>query len=225
MGGEGVEASRRRFAGHRVPSYTRPEVSVDAIAALALYSANQQQLLQAPAPLEPSSAPDRTAAQAVLDAPRRAAAALLAASPWELGDAFRANLVASARCEFEWRGAPVAVESAPGTALRAGDIDLAEGEVVVWADGEKYALAIVDPRAATGDDAVAEGELVARLPGLVVQVAVQAGDAVEAGQVLLVIEAMKMEHAITAPRAGTVRAIDCAVGERVEEGRVLVELD
>jgi biotin carboxyl carrier protein len=63
------------------------------------------------------------------------------------------------------------------------------------------------------------------LPGLVVQVAVQAGDAVEAGQVLLVIEAMKMEHAITAPRAGTVRAIDCAVGERVEEGRVLVEID
>jgi biotin carboxyl carrier protein len=58
-----------------------------------------------------------------------------------------------------------------------------------------------------------------------VQVAVQAGDAVEAGQVLLVIEAMKMEHAITAPRAGVVRAIDCAIGERVEEGRVLVELD
>ncbi len=67
--------------------------------------------------------------------------------------------------------------------------------------------------------------MIARLPGLVVQVAVTAGDAVEAGQVLLVIEAMKMEHAITAPRAGTVRAIDCAVGERVEEGRVLVEME
>ena len=68
MGGEGVEASRRRFAGQRVPTYTRPEVAVDAIAALALYSANQQLLLQAPAPLEPASVPDRTTAQAVLDA-------------------------------------------------------------------------------------------------------------------------------------------------------------
>jgi 3-methylcrotonyl-CoA carboxylase alpha subunit len=176
----------------------------------------------------PAAVPEvvrQAAAQAVLDAPRRAATALPAASPWELGDAFRVNLVAIARCEFDWRGAPVTVEFAPGTGLRAGDIDLADGEVVVWADGEKYQLAIVDPRAATGDDAVAEGELVARLPGLVVQVAVQVGDAVEAGQVLLVIEAMKMEHAITAPRAGVVRAIDCAIGERVEEGRVLVELD
>jgi len=68
MGGEGVEASRRRFAGHGVPSYARPEVAVDAIAALALYASNQQQLLQAPAPLEPASAPDRATAQAVLDA-------------------------------------------------------------------------------------------------------------------------------------------------------------
>jgi 3-methylcrotonyl-CoA carboxylase alpha subunit len=176
----------------------------------------------------PATVPEivlQAAAQAVLEAPRRAAAALPAASPWELGDAYRVNLVVSARCEFGWRGASVAVESAPGAALRAGDIDVAGGEVVAWADGEKYALAIVDPRVATVDDAVAEGELIARLPGLVVQVAVKAGDAVEAGQVLLVIEAMKMEHAITAPRAGTVRAIDCAVGERVEEGRVLVELD
>jgi 3-methylcrotonyl-CoA carboxylase alpha subunit len=176
----------------------------------------------------PATVPEvvlQAAAQAVLEAPRRAAAALPAASPWELGDAYRVNLVVIARCEFDWRGAPVTVEFAPGTGLRAGDIDLADGEVVVWADGEKYQLAIVDPRAATGDDAVAEGELVARLPGLVVQVAVQAGDAVEAGQVLLVIEAMKMEHAITAPRAGVVRAIDCAIGERVEEGRVLVEID
>jgi 3-methylcrotonyl-CoA carboxylase alpha subunit len=167
----------------------------------------------------------QAAAQAVLDAPRRAAGALPAASPWELGDAYRVNLVAGARCEFDWRGAPVNVEFSSGTALRAGDVDLADGEVVVWADGEKYQLMVVDPRAATGDDAVAEGELIARLPGLVVQVAVTAGAVVEAGQVLLVIEAMKMEHAITAPRAGVVRAVNFAVGERVEEGRVLVEID
>jgi 3-methylcrotonyl-CoA carboxylase alpha subunit len=176
----------------------------------------------------PANVPEgvlQAAAQAVLEAPRRAAAAVPAASPWELGDAFRVNLVASPRCEFHWRGVSIAVDAAPGAALPTADVDLAESEVVVWADGEKYALGIVDPRAATGDDAVAEGELVARLPGLVVQVAVKAGDAVEAGQVLLVIEAMKMEHAIRAPRAGMVRSIACVVGERVEEGRVLVELE
>jgi 3-methylcrotonyl-CoA carboxylase alpha subunit len=176
----------------------------------------------------PANVPEgvlQAAAQAVLEAPRRAAAAVPAASPWELGDAFRVNLVASPRCEFHWRGVSIAVNAAPGAALPPADVDLAESDVVVWADGEKYALDIVDPRAATGDDAVAEGELVARLPGLVVQVAVKAGDAVEAGQVLLVIEAMKMEHAIRAPRAGMVRSIACVVGERVEEGRVLVELE
>jgi acetyltransferase len=68
MGGERVEASRRRFASRGIPSYARPEVAVDAVAALALFASNQQLLLQAPAPLAPASAPDRSTAQAVLDA-------------------------------------------------------------------------------------------------------------------------------------------------------------
>jgi acetyltransferase len=72
MGGESVEASRRRFAAHGVPAFARPEVAIDAIAALALYATNQQQLLQVPAPLGESSTPDRVAAQAVLDAARGA---------------------------------------------------------------------------------------------------------------------------------------------------------
>jgi len=68
MGGEGVEASRKRFAAHGVPSYTRPEVAVDAIAALSLFTANQQQLLQVPAPLQRETEPDRATAQAIIDA-------------------------------------------------------------------------------------------------------------------------------------------------------------
>ncbi len=68
MGGEGVEASRRRFAANGVPSYARPEVAVDAIAALSLFTSNQQQLLQVPAPLQRDSEPDRAAAQSVIDA-------------------------------------------------------------------------------------------------------------------------------------------------------------
>jgi 3-methylcrotonyl-CoA carboxylase alpha subunit len=45
------------------------------------------------------------------------------------------------------------------------------------------------------------------------------------GAPLLLLEAMKMEHALKAPRAGTVKAFRCAVGEQVSEGAVLVELE
>jgi 3-methylcrotonyl-CoA carboxylase alpha subunit len=45
-----------------------------------------------------------------------------------------------------------------------------------------------------------------------------------AGQALLVVEAMKMEHTLTAPHAGTVKALHCAPGDRVPEGKALLEL-
>jgi acetyltransferase len=68
MGGEAVADSRSRFATHRVPTYATPEAAVDAIAGLGLFAANQILLLQAPEPLAPSSAPDREAAQLIIDA-------------------------------------------------------------------------------------------------------------------------------------------------------------
>jgi acetyltransferase len=67
MGGEAVASSRDIFAANKVPSYSAPETAVDAIAALALYSSNQEQLLQVPEPLAQSSAPERVAAQAIID--------------------------------------------------------------------------------------------------------------------------------------------------------------
>ncbi|MBP9592250.1 MAG: bifunctional acetate--CoA ligase family protein/GNAT family N-acetyltransferase [Steroidobacteraceae bacterium] len=68
MGGESVAASRSRFATHRIPTYATPEAAVDAIAALGMFAANQQLLLQAPEPLSANSAPDRDAARSVVDA-------------------------------------------------------------------------------------------------------------------------------------------------------------
>ena len=72
MGGEAVMAARQRFAENRIPAFPTPEAAVDAIAALALFTANQEQLLQVPAPLGPTSTPDRAAAQRLLDAARDA---------------------------------------------------------------------------------------------------------------------------------------------------------
>ena len=72
--------------------------------------------------------------------------------------------------------------------------------------------------------AAASGGLEAPMPGTVLEVRVRAGDAVSAGDTLLVMEAMKMEHAITAPRDGIVARVHFEVGGRVGPGDTLVEL-
>ena len=56
-----------------------------------------------------------------------------------------------------------------------------------------------------------------------ISVNVKAGDTVTQGDVLVVVEAMKMEHSVTAPKSGTVKHVACAAGDRVEEGVELVE--
>ena len=59
------------------------------------------------------------------------------------------------------------------------------------------------------------------MPGQVTQILVEAGQQVTTGQTLLLLEAMKMETRITAPRDGRVARILCAVGETVQGGQVL----
>jgi 3-methylcrotonyl-CoA carboxylase alpha subunit len=60
--------------------------------------------------------------------------------------------------------------------------------------------------------------------GSIVRVLVEPGQVVETGTALVVLEAMKMEHSIRAPHAGTVKALFCQEGDMVSEGTVLVEL-
>jgi propionyl-CoA carboxylase alpha chain len=81
------------------------------------------------------------------------------------------------------------------------------------------------PRFVDHDAEMAGSGPVAPLPGTVIAVAVSAGDRVEANQVLMVIEAMKMEHRITAPADAVVGTVRFAIGDRVDMGDLLVELD
>jgi propionyl-CoA carboxylase alpha chain len=67
--------------------------------------------------------------------------------------------------------------------------------------------------------------LLAPLPGSVVQVAVVSGQRVVAGDVLVVLEAMKMEHTVRAPFDGTVTEVRVELGEQVESGAVLVVVE
>jgi propionyl-CoA carboxylase alpha chain len=74
-------------------------------------------------------------------------------------------------------------------------------------------------------DAVASGSLLAHMPGTVVKVAVEAGETVAAGQAVLVLEAMKMQHTVTAPHAGVVTEIDVRPGAQVAAGEVLAVVE
>ncbi|HEX5086601.1 MAG TPA: biotin carboxylase N-terminal domain-containing protein [Nocardioides sp.] len=77
------------------------------------------------------------------------------------------------------------------------------------------------PRFVDPADVVASGSLLAPMPGTVVSVNVEKGQSVEAGQPVLVLEAMKMQHTVRAPDAGTVTQIDVEVGGQVAAGAVL----
>ena len=98
------------------------------------------------------------------------------------------------------------------------------GVTAVFFDGESWIFEAIDPLAPPAGADAAAGRLTAPMPGRVVQVLVRAGDAVRQGQPMMVVEAMKMEHTIAAPRDGTVAAVHFAPGDLVEEGAELIAL-
>ena len=111
-----------------------------------------------------------------------------------------------------------------GTQLLKARYRVDRARIHVWLGAEHYELLLDDPRHREYTDSATGGGLTTPLPGVVVTVAVAVGQKVAVGEVLMVIEAMKMEHTITAPHAGTVQAILCAPGDRVAEGKELLEL-
>jgi len=101
--------------------------------------------------------------------------------------------------------------------VRQGD------RVLVAVDGRAHAFGLGEaPRRASA--AAGASVVVAPMPGKVVRVLVSAGDRVEAGEALVVLEAMKMETMLRAEIAGTVSAIGAEPGVMVDAGVVLVEL-
>jgi acetyl/propionyl-CoA carboxylase alpha subunit len=82
----------------------------------------------------------------------------------------------------------------------------------------------VDDATAGGAAGAGSGSVVAPMPGKVVRVLVAPGDAVTAGQPLLVVEAMKMETTLAAEIDGTVAAVNAVAGAMVDAGAVLVEI-
>ena len=104
--------------------------------------------------------------------------------------------------------------------------DVTIGDHAVDVDGPEGSFSFVPvPRFIDPSDVVAEGSLLAPMPAAVTQVAVVAGQSVQKGDVIVVLEAMKMQHTITAPADGVVAELDVSVGQQVESGAVLAVID
>ena len=98
--------------------------------------------------------------------------------------------------------------------------------------GHRFAVEALDARAkaireisGAGGKAAGPAHLMAPMPGLIVRVNVQAGDAVQPGQGLVVMEAMKMENELRAAAAGTVKRVAVTPGSAVEKGALLLEME
>ncbi|MGV0624719.1 ATP-binding protein [Mycolicibacter minnesotensis] len=100
------------------------------------------------------------------------------------------------------------------------------GSADIWVDSPAGAVHLVAlPRFGDPESAVAQGSLLAPMPGNVIRLGAAVGDTVSAGQPLIWLEAMKMEHTISAPSDGVLTQLDVSPGDQVEVGAVLARVE
>ena len=99
-----------------------------------------------------------------------------------------------------------------------------DSKLHVFCNAQHHALELPDAAALAGHAATGHGQSTAPMPGKIIAVHVKPGDSVGAGQALIVMEAMKMEHTIVASTDGTVARVLFQVGEQVVEGAELIEM-
>jgi 3-methylcrotonyl-CoA carboxylase alpha subunit len=167
-------------------------------------------------------------------------------SPWALGSAWRMNGAGYRDVVLSEGGTErtVRVETASDGALRLvgegfearchGGVVTLDGvaaaptvvtdgtSLTVVIEGQNCLLMVVDPLAAPVVVADGGGRVIAPMPGRVISVAVEPGQAVQRGDVLLVLEAMKVQMRLTAPRDGVVAAVNAVEGDLVDDGAELI---
>ncbi len=99
-----------------------------------------------------------------------------------------------------------------------------KNKVAIFTDDGTFEFTIPDPLEGSGSDAGDGNIVVAPMPGLVKQVSIGKGQNVKEGDALVVLEAMKMEHTLTALRDGVIAELNVSSGDQVEDGMVLIAL-
>jgi len=133
--------------------------------------------------------------------------------------------VGDATHSFHWQAQDGAVLLQWGPQRLRAHVYTFKDQRYVFADAGSCSLLRINPLAHVAQDAAAGGNLSAPMPGKLLSFMVRVGDKVQTGQALAVMEAMKMEHTVAAPAAGTVAELLYAPGDQVAEGAPLLRLD
>jgi 3-methylcrotonyl-CoA carboxylase alpha subunit len=153
---------------------------------------------------------------------RAAAAALVRpadADPWQRLVGFRSAGAPDLRVTVQVGARQFVAEIEPG-----GVTAEVAGELVLFLDGEAWPVAAPTADRVIGPGVAGDGAIISPMPGKVVSVDVTEGDRVTKGQRLVVLEAMKMEHALIAPFDGVVDDLTVSAGDQVPEGMMLTRI-
>jgi 3-methylcrotonyl-CoA carboxylase alpha subunit len=165
-------------------------------------------------PLEPSEDLVRAAARALVDS--------RAQDPWSGLTGFRQNAPSYLKIDVAVGERVYSVAIDP--TQRPASIVSIDGERILFGRGEAWSFDLPSSDRVAGVAAISDGALRSPMPGRIVSVAVREGQVVTKGQTLLALEAMKMEHALLAPFAGTVGELAVSVGDQVAENVTLVRI-
>ena len=138
--------------------------------------------------------------------------------PWDARDGFRLGGASRQLVRFVSGSAPVPDVAPAGIAV----MRLANGDIAAMRGGETFVLKLYDPFESAEAAAIASDRVATPMPGKIIQILVKAGDRVRKGQPLAVLEAMKMEHTLSAPADATVEEVQVAAGDQVADGTVVV---
>lgn len=112
------------------------------------------------------------------------------------------------------------------------DADFLQKRYTIRINGAFYEVAmereidlLIEELGLSTDVAAASHELIAPMPGLIVEILAKPGSKVQKGDGLLVLEAMKMENTLTSPRDGVVKSVHLKVADAVDKGAVLIEFE
>jgi len=141
----------------------------------------------------------------------------------ELLEGFRLNRARNTELVLQSNGANQTLVKVPDFGGHVYSSAVGPDAALVTKFGQTFVIGL--PRYNAGVGATGSGTILSPMPGRIIAVEVAAGETVIRGQRLLTLEAMKMEHSLTAPFDGVVAALDAVVGRQVSEGAVLARIE